>query len=156
VSERKQAIVACIQAAREELIELARGLDARSLARPTCNEGWCVKDLIAHLGGADIEFKLLADQVSRGEPAFPPGFDGQEFNRRQVESHRESSLQELLAEMAAARVSMLDFLESLPEDRLDQVGLLVPGQQVSPENVLRHAAEHDRMHAEEIRQAILG
>ncbi|MCL5961688.1 MAG: DinB family protein [Chloroflexi bacterium] len=154
MSDRKRDIIAHIEGARGDLVDLAQSLDAESLARPTCNEGWCVKDVLAHLAGSEAGLKRLANLAAKGESAVRPGFDLHEYNKEQVNLRRDRTIPDLLAELATSRTATLAFLETLPEDALDKLGSLSTGLEQTTEQILRRIGDHDRLHAEEIQKAI--
>jgi uncharacterized protein (TIGR03083 family) len=154
MNQTKQAIMEELQGARQELVELVQSLDAESLARQTCNEGWCVKDIIAHLAASEAGLKRLADLASKGESRPRSGFDLHAYNREQVELRRGRSVEELLSEMAESRVATLGFLEAVPDEHLDRMGRLSSGLPLTAGQILRRIAEHERQHTEEIRAAI--
>ncbi len=156
MSERKKAIAAYIGDARKDLIDLLQSLEPKHLSLPTCNEEWCVKDVVAHLVDADGGLRRLADLISKGELRATPGRDMNEHNRKQVESRRGRSLQELLAEMAQGRVATLSFLEALEEGLLDRSGQLRAGVELTVEQIIRRIGDHDKLHSEDIRKAISG
>lgn len=156
MGDRKQTIVGNIESARGSLVDLVQSLDAESLGKPTCNEGWCVKDVIAHLAAAETGLRNIANRAAKGESGARPGFDLHAHNKEQVELRRGRTVDELLAEMADSRVATLSFLEALPVDYLDKPGQLSSGLQLTVEGILNRIAEHEREHAEDIRKAISG
>lgn len=156
MSERKQAIIAELESARRELVDLVQSLDAKALACPTCNEGWSAKDVLAHLAAGESGLRRRVDLVCNGESGAEPGFNLHENNKRQVELRRDRSLQDLLAEMAESGVGTRGYLEVLPEEALDRTGRLSSGAEVTVEGLLRKIANHERSHADEIRKAVAG
>lgn len=154
MSEKKQTIIAEIEAARRSLIDLAQGLDAESLTLSTCCEGWRVKDILAHLSAGEASLLQRARNAANGEPtAPPPGFNLHRQNQERIEQRRDWSVAQLVAEMSQNRTATLEFLQTVPEQHLDRMGQL--GQrQLTAGQIIAHVAEHEIEHAEEIRQAL--
>ena len=59
MSDRVQQMQEETAAARDAVLALVDGLSAADFDRPTVNEGWSVKDTLAHLGS--IEARAAAD-----------------------------------------------------------------------------------------------
>jgi len=156
MGDRKQAIIGNIESARSAVVDLIQSLDAESLGKPTCNEGWCVKDVISHIAAAETGLRNIASRAAKGESSVRPGFDLHAFNKEQVQLRRGRTVEELLSEMADSRIATLSFLEALPVDYLDKPAQLSSGLLLTVEGVLNRIADHEREHAEDIRKAISG
>ncbi|MEX1253680.1 MAG: maleylpyruvate isomerase N-terminal domain-containing protein [Dehalococcoidia bacterium] len=89
---------------RAELVAAARAMPEEAWARPSPNEGWTYKDLLAHVAGdTDKNFLRVVRDVLDREPVdlatFTTGVD--ERNARNIEERRGRTIDELIAEIEA-------------------------------------------------------
>ncbi|MBI4320185.1 MAG: DinB family protein [Chloroflexi bacterium] len=152
--DRKQAILSEITSARESLVELAGELSEADLARPTRNEGWTVKDTLAHAVASEAGLRLTAERILRGETTAAPGPSLAERNAAAIQKRKDKSLLELLKEAAAARQQTLALLEGLTPDQLDVAGHMASGREATVDWIIVHIGEHEAQHAEDIRLAL--
>jgi uncharacterized protein (TIGR03083 family) len=146
---------------REEIIAahqaLTRLLDCLSPAdqeRPTSNEGWTARDLIAHLATIGQRSRAQVESVFGGSK--PATEDVNLFNERQVAERRSWSLDRVRAELESDHRAMLSLL-----DRLTDAGLDTPidhpnPARRSPRLILSHAPVHVHQHGSEILAAARG
>jgi hypothetical protein len=111
-------------------------------------ERWSVHDIVAHIIGWQIGFTHGLELIAKGERPSIPGLEGDQFdpyNANSVESRRNLSWEQLMAELRATReqheAAVRALRESVPPERL------VPGKTA---HNLGNLAGHDREHLEPI------
>lgn len=148
-------------ALREDLTSAHRALRAlldtvtdSAWALPTPNEGWTVKDTLAHLCMGETGNMLIARRILDGEGKAVEGFDLNRWNQRQVEKRRDKTPDELWQELDTARAETLTALAGLTEEQLQMRGQRTTGEETTVEGVFRQIARHERLHADDIRAGL--
>lgn len=112
---------------------------------------WSVKDVLAHLAGAERGMAGLAKRMLRGEdPQLPPGYNNDEYNARQVTKRKALSLSELRAELEATRAELMALLESITSKQLELCGQHPLEGEVSLKELLVIIYSHETTHCSEI------
>jgi uncharacterized protein (TIGR03083 family) len=99
-----EPIAAKFRDTRAELVATARAMPAEAWTRPSPNEGWTYKDLLAHVAG-DTEknfltvLRLVIDRRPVDLATFTTGAD--ERNARDIAARRGRTIDELIAEIEA-------------------------------------------------------
>lgn len=106
------------EAAWRPLHELAHGLGPDAADRPY-TELWSVKDGVAHIACWQAEAAQGLLQIREG--TYEPWQEGEEesFNARFHEATKALSLDDVIAQLHASRMRMLEELDLLPEELLD-------------------------------------
>jgi uncharacterized protein (TIGR03083 family) len=154
VSDLRAALREDLATAHRELRALLDTVRGDEWDLPTPNEGWTVKDTLAHLCTGESGNLLIARRVLNGEATPVEGFDLNRWNQRQVEKRRAKTPEELWQELDAARAETLAFLETLTEEHLQLQGYRPTGDATTLEGVIRQIARHERMHTADIRAAL--
>jgi uncharacterized protein (TIGR03083 family) len=156
--ERKHHIEEWLASSRGFLrstVEAMRSEDWSRVAH-TDSAGWTVRDLVAHVVGAEPSMVAIITQTqARGRYAPRPDFDLDFWNRRQVEKRAEKSPADLVAEMEQNRAATFKLLAELPESALDLPVRHPAYGDMTVEDVFRIIGFHERLHAEEIRRVIV-
>lgn len=157
MSERTEQIRAHLDRVHAETWPVLAGLPADRMGLEVYNsEGgtWTVKDLLGHL--ADSEAGLLgqAQRLVSGEQTVPPDFDLARWNRSAVRRAKESTPAKLLERILAAHQASLEFVNTLSDDQLDQVGRHSSGAMLSTERFLLRIADHRAEHVADIRAVL--
>jgi uncharacterized protein (TIGR03083 family) len=155
VSDRKLAIQEKLSAEREALLSFLEGLGQEDWTRPTANDPWTVRDLLAHLVGAELSQHGLIHMWLEGKTSMHPQFDLVRWNAGQLNRREGRNVSQLLADLSAARRETLALLDRLAEQELDIMGEHpFWGQDSSIEHVLRGIYRHERLHLEDMRKAV--
>lgn len=154
MSDLRAALREDLAAAHRDLRALLDTVRDTEWELPTPNEGWTVKDTLAHLCTGESGNLLIARRILNGEARPVEGFDLHRWNQRQVEKRRERTPDELWQELDAARAETLAFLDTLTEDQLRLQGYRPTGDATTLEGVIRQIARHERMHTADIRTAL--
>ena len=97
------------------------GLSDAQLMEPGVTGPWSVRDILAHVTTWEEEpLKHLPLILQGGRPPrYSVQYGGIDaFNARMTEEKRNMSLAEVRAHLAATHLRLVDFIQSLPEDRL--------------------------------------
>lgn len=143
-----------LEEGREHLLGLLRVSDESALARPTANQRWNVRDLLAHLIAAEAGLGVIARRAISGEPNPIPDFDLHRWNARQVEKRRASTLADLLREWEATRSATRRLCEEIQEEWWEREADHPLHGRLSLAAILAVMVDHQREHSEEILQAI--
>jgi Mycothiol maleylpyruvate isomerase N-terminal domain len=107
-------------AARSRVMEAVRGLDDEQASRPEI-DGWSVKDQLIHLTVCDeIRFHEIGRVSRGGEPGYA-NLNGERmdvFNETVVDLRRSLSRTQVLDDLAAARLRVLEAIDAAPERAL--------------------------------------
>ncbi len=138
---------------RQRLIDAQAALDRvldrvgpEGWTRPSPNEGWAVRDLLAHLSSAERGFLSVIRRLAAGEGGVPDDFDRDRWNESQLRRSAETSVQEMRERLSKAHLEMLDLLDHVEEPALDYRGLLSSGERGTVEDAFRLVAHHKRAH----------
>jgi hypothetical protein len=157
----RSAILDTLERQRAELAGRYRAFSDDVVVQP-CTESetegggrWTPKDHLAHLLRVEEAFLAMAKRTVQGEVSAPVLGDGDRSsvlarvhrdNERHVAGLRERTVEDLLAELDAARAETLAFLATIDDEQLD---LPIPGAPWADGTiggVLMTNAHHERQH----------
>ncbi len=142
---------------QEERIALWRALDAlteEQAATLKVNNEWTIKDIVAHLAGAERGMLRMAQRMAQGEnPRLPDGYRNDEYNARQVTKRAQVSLAQVREEMSGSRAELLAFMESLTAPQLALRGEHPRLGDTTVKDVLEVIGKHEGEHCGEIVEA---
>ena len=151
--DRKQALHDEIVKARDEVLIAISGLSPEQLSRPSSNEGWSVKDTLAHLTSVEARLRSMWQHALAGRPWPAEDADIHAFNARCVAERRSWPLRDLTEELNTTGEETLNFLERLEPADLDLKWTHPTRGEVTLESLIRIVPRHLRGHSEEIRAA---
>jgi len=155
MSERKTTIREKLAAERQKLLNFLEGLEEDDWTLPTDCDPWTVRDLLAHLVGAEVSQQGLIQMWLDGNTAMHPEFDIDRWNAGQLRRRQDRSVAQLLDELDAARQETLNLLDRLTEEQLDLTGehpFWGPGTSI--EQVIRGIYRHERLHLQDMQKAL--
>jgi hypothetical protein len=142
----RRHLLAHLTTERARLLEQVNGLDEKALTGSALVDDWTAKDLLAHIAAWDHWALQEMQRMLKGEPPdLTTVRDEDAFNAAAVTAWRNRSLNEVLAELQAARTSWVAWLEDLPEETFSQRSLVQEENWSFPgwlEVYWRHDAEH--------------
>ncbi|MCL5266042.1 MAG: DinB family protein [Chloroflexi bacterium] len=150
----RKAVICSLEESRQELVALAKSLTSEQLQLPTENEGWSVKDTLAHVASSEGGLLATVNRILGGQVATRPGFDLNAYNQQQVEKRRNRSVDELLAELDASRPEALKRFGELTDEQLATRGNMASGTPIDVISVFQRIGDHERLHCDQIRKAI--
>lgn len=112
---------------------------------------WSVKDVLAHLAGAERGMLRMAQRMAAGENLrLPVGYSLDDYNARQVAKRKDKAFAEIRAELDASRTELLLFMEGLTANQL-----ALPGEHpilgdTTVQGILDIIAVHGAAHGKEI------
>lgn len=156
MDERKDKLKSRLDEAHADLMAVVSGLTAEQAGRPTPNVAWTVKDVLAHLAGAERGHQQVIHALLAGEVAGQPDFDLDTFNQADVAAREGWTLAKLLEDLNAGRAATLALLDSLDAGDWDRAGYHPGGFDTTVEGTFRVIAIHERRHTKDIRVALAG
>jgi uncharacterized protein (TIGR03083 family) len=163
----REQLQAALADEREALLAVASGVDEGSLARPTRNPDWTVRDVLAHVLASDADLVWLLEEAIRSGTRIigTPGLEGHQremtrwagatppaFARELRE--RGNRWRELLAALPDAALSIAVSGDWWPQDALSGSGEVEPeisGGVRELFDVIADWRGHDAQHAEDVR-----
>lgn len=154
MDQRQAKLRQRLDESRRELLASVAHLEPAGLAAPTASPGWAVRDVLAHLAGAELGHQQVIRALLAGAAPDTSGFDLDAFNAADVAARCNASLPELLDELAANRSASLALLDAVAPDDWDRAGHHPGGFDTTVEGTFRIIAIHEKRHVKEIRAAL--
>jgi len=164
---RAQLVIDELARHRTQFEHLCRSLTPAELATAVPSAPWNVRDYIAHLCTIDALIAAgfgpsVGVQAPPPEVPLPQPFDIDDWNELAVDSRRNASIEDLLAEAAIHRGNMLRAIEAMTDQALDRVipyggdrkTLGLKPTQVRFGGLLWGIALHDPTHTRDILHAL--
>ena len=148
---RVDALIARLEKGRSKTRETLDGLGPdqwQTIVYP--DPCWTVRELLAHFVSAEERLLELAQDVAAGGAGAPEGFDFDTFNGEETARLTDQSPQALLAALSAARQHTLDWVGTLRESQLDQVGRHPALGQVTLETMITAIYGHQLLHIRDL------
>jgi uncharacterized damage-inducible protein DinB len=150
----KQALVARLNEARNELLTLARSLPAKRLETPGAVGDWSVKDVIGHIASWEDRLLTLAQMALNGHADQIEWISNEEalqaWNEKQYLRKRAWTWDETIRDLALLREEVLWNIGWAAPGQLFQQHALSTGA-VSPAALLEGIVEHDQEHTAQLR-----
>jgi uncharacterized protein (TIGR03083 family) len=137
-----------ILAAHGDLVGVLDGLSPAEWERPTPNEGWSVKDTLAHLCTIEQRLRGQIDCILTGVPF--PTEDIDSFNARMVAARRGRTIAQLRGELEQERATTLALLDRLSPADFEKSAEHPRRGRMDPERVFRNIPDHMHRHTEDI------
>jgi hypothetical protein len=151
----RQELVQITQASRRALEDQLVGLGDAQLTEPALDDGWSVKDVLAHVSAWERMFIGWIEALMRGEKPDRPEFFSQEWtdtvNARVYKENRERSLADVRAESQQSYEAILAFINRMSDEDLfdPQRFTWTNGREIAPW-LRANADEHYDEHREQI------
>ncbi len=152
LSARVQAILAKLEKGRDKTRAPLGQLTSEQWNRVVYADAqqWTVRDLLAHLYSAEVEFLRLCQDVAGGGTGTPADFDLDGFNAAEQKRLTGRSPAELLEALEAARQQTLDWVRTLDAAALDRVGNHPALGEVTLETMILSIYGHQLLHMREL------
>jgi uncharacterized damage-inducible protein DinB len=155
VSARKEKLKKKLSEARAYLNNILDQVGDRWEMQVHSQEGgWTVRQLVNHIATADRGHNNMVMNAAEGINIVPEDFDLEWYNRRTTEETTDKPAKLSREEMAQQRAELLEWLETVDEEKLDREGRHATLRLMSVENLMRIMAIHERDHANEIARAL--
>jgi uncharacterized damage-inducible protein DinB len=151
-----------LTAEREKLIAAFANLPREVVLKPFGEDGWSIKDLIAHIANSEsINIKLAKLMVTKNEPVqlselasdfpdFPPPFELDKFNAYMIDKWRAKSSEDAIAALKSTRAETLAWLDTLSPEQLERTGEHAVWGKQSVRGMIRILVIHDKFHRGDI------
>ena len=160
--EDKSAIKDKLIAERAKLLESISNVPHVVMLRPYGDEGWSIKDLLAHVAMAEsVNVKFARMMVVKDSPLqlrefaaeypdFPGVFELDKFNAWATERWRAKTLDEIVRALSETRADTLAFLDTLTVEQLERAGEHAVWGKQSVRGMFRILVIHDKFHRGDI------
>jgi len=140
----KQELVRQIRVDRARLDELVAGLDDARMVEPALEQGWSVKDVLAHISAWERACAGWIEAAARDEtPERPEVRDVDAFNAAMFAANRGRQLADVRAESAASHAAIVAAIEATPDAELaSDARFGWPAWQMASANTDDHYREH--------------
>jgi len=137
---------------RAAVVAFARSLPAEAWDEPSALPGWSRKDVLAHLAAdtGKVSASAMLSAIDPGAPHPSYGKSEHDLNARDIESRRDTSVADLIAEIEADGKTWQDLLSQFDED----TDRSWPGFPNTLREYLNLMFSHDRDHLAEMRAGL--
>ena len=150
--DETQRIKEKLAAARLKLLEATAGLTEEGWAWQPGDGRWSIRLTLAHVGSAHWDHLEVARQVAAGHEIEIPGFDLDAWNAAAVTHRLDWSVDQVVADLAAAEEATFAFLDGLDAAALERSGSHPALGAVTVGQVLRIIGLHDNLHRRDVAQ----
>jgi hypothetical protein len=117
----KQTVLNRLRDERSHFEELLAGFNANQMTNTALNDGWTIKDTVAHLTAWEKELLRWLKMADEGQPPDMPRpgqWDSyiEAFNARQYAANRQRPLDEVMTEFRLVYSQLWTALQTLPDD----------------------------------------
>lgn len=161
------ALITKLESERGRLLRAIQGLTPDQLETPGAS-GWSPRDILAHVAFSEqVNVKLGRLMVEHDRPDqlralaadfpdYPGAFSLDGFNAYMTPRLRALSTAQAVELLSATRDETLAWAATLTPEQLERRGVHAVWGEQNVRDMLRILALHDKMHAQEIRNSILG
>ena len=146
-----------LQESRTQIVEVARSIPVEAWTRPSPNQGWSYKDLLAHLAVGDWVCQIVLRAIITNEPLNIGEVASLDWisqgNAERLNERKGRTVDELVAEVEAEGDETQELLARLGETDESRTQEDAP---MSLGDYLRGFPGHDRTHLAELRTALEG
>jgi len=103
----------------EEFIQVIDSLNAKVRNQKIAEGSWSVKDVLSHIVGWEVEV-VKQFKTFLTNPDVDDNYDIDSFNKSAVESRRNLSWDQLVAELKSAQTELSIFLSNLTQKEVDE------------------------------------
>ncbi len=156
MTNRQTALREQLEESRRELLRVLAGLSEAEWETAVYAESttWQVIDLLRHLTEAESSMTRLMALIRDGGSGVPDDFDLDRWNAGRIKKTLGKSTDDLLADMAQNRASLLAFMDSLAEADWAKKGRHGSGRVMTIEEICAVIADHEATHTADIRAAL--
>jgi energy-coupling factor transporter ATP-binding protein EcfA2 len=149
---RLQGLIAKLERGQHKTTETFLGLSPAQWAQPIYDDPavWTPRNLLAHFLSSERVLLSVCQDVARGGPGAPDGFDFDAFNAQQQPLYQNLPTAEMIEQLEAARAQTLDWLCTLEESQLDCVGRHPALGEISLEKMILAIYGHQLIHMRDL------
>lgn len=131
---------------------LVRPLDEATLGMPEAPGKWSVIEVVQHLADTELVVGYRYRVILAEDRPPLPAFDQERWTDEL--RYRHARLDDALGQLRALRDANLRLLRSVPDERLDRVGIHAERGEESVRDLARLAAGHDLVHRAQIERIL--
>lgn len=153
----KDELIAELDEARAEMRQLLKDVEVARIANKELYPTWTIKELLSHITGwDDASIDSLRAVMASRVPLTPAHRGIDPYNASTVYEREPLSLEQVIAEWEHTREDFKQAIRDLPDSLFDQPFVFAWGQRGTVTELVAIFAEHEKEHAEEIREKVLG
>ncbi|HEY76729.1 MAG TPA: DinB family protein [Thermoflexia bacterium] len=115
---------------------------------------WTVRDLLAHFVAAEEGLLQVAQDIARGGPGAPEGFDYDAYNAAEHQRRAGIPPEQLLKDLEAARRRTIEWVRGLTDADLDRVGRHPALGEINLETFIEAIYGHQLLHMRDLMNAM--
>ncbi len=157
LDDRRTRLKYKMDEARRDFIALLQSLTPAQMELPTRNEGWNVRQVAIHAVQAEGSMEPIARRIWEQDPKqreVAESIDLSRYNNSMIKRRADKTIPELIEEMQASRVRMLEILDQLSDSDLDLPGYHPAVGEINLYGLFVVVYRHERQHLEDIQQAV--
>ena len=150
-SERRE-LISKLDANRQKLMELAKGLDDDKLKSPNKEGDRSPKGMLMHLAQAERSYVFSWAKRARDENSPDLKRDGAvgDSEAPLFNEANPVSVEELISSLEKARIATLRFIAETGDEEFERVGRNTPFGDLTVHQFLKSLYRHDQMHIDEM------
>ena len=153
IDAEKARLIDDLDEARRRTLAILQDAAADRIVYP--DSGWCVKDTVAHILIWEVEALAALRARQKGMTYTIAGFDSfDQYNERARARYRDLPLIQIMTELHTVRETIKTILRALPTERFAGMMAYPWPWMGSLSDMMEIMAEHERQHADDIRQAL--
>jgi hypothetical protein len=153
IDAEKARLIDDLDDARRRTLAILQDADENCVVYP--DSGWRVKDMAAHILIWEVEALAALRARQKGGTYTIADFDSfDQYNERARLRYRDLPLTQIMAELHTVRETIKAILRALPPERFAGVMAYPWPWMGSLGDLMAIMAEHERQHADDIRQAL--
>ncbi len=153
----KAELIAQLDEARAEMRRLLADIEAAHIDHQELYPTWTIKELLSHITGWDDASIDSMRAVMAGETPLTPAQRGiNPYNASTVSERESLSLEQVIAEWEHTREDFKQAIRDLPQSLFDKPFVFAWGQNGTVSELVAVFSEHEKEHAEEIREKVIG
>jgi hypothetical protein len=153
IDAEKARLIDDLDDARRRTLAILQDADADRIVYP--DSGWCVKDVAAHILIWEVEALAALRARQKGATYTIADFDSfDQYNECARVRYRDLPLAQIMTELRTVRETIKTVLRALPPGRFAGVMAYPWPWMGSLSDLIAIMAEHERQHADDIRQAL--
>jgi hypothetical protein len=127
------------------------GMTEEQAAHIKVTPEWAIKDVIAHLAGAERGMLGIAKRMAEGQdPQLPQDYNNDTYNARQVAKRKDQTLLQVRGELDGIHSELLSLLESITPQQLILMGQHPLAGEVTLKDLLVIIYSHKMSHCNEV------
>lgn len=153
---RVEVLVTKLEKGHRKTLEIFESMDPSAWQKIVYESPhrWTLRDLLAHFVSTEENLLIMAQDVAKGGKGALPGFDFDAFNAIEQKRLKDYTHQELLAALCNARQATLDWVRTLKENQLNNIGRHPALGEVNLETIIIAIYGHQLLHMKDVQNKV--